>query len=216
MAGKGDGLMTMDCEDLAGSGYPYEISLLGFINLLGGTDDRNSPEHWKWTRMVWAWLVQDKTGPDDYKRWSNQDRQNPAYKSVNEDRYVVLVMHTVTPAVAAKWLKAIGVAPDSLSDEVKYWLGDYLGKPGKSTPHHQLRRDLLSEVLERLQGIDPNLDLEAMPGTRADLLKYCQWSHPGVFEMAESTFKSYLKGICSFCKGARPSSYYREKQSRLS
>jgi hypothetical protein len=66
------------------------------------------------------------------------------------------------------------------------------------------------------QGIDPSLDLEAMPGTRADLLEHCQWSHPGIFVMPVSTFRSYLTGNCSFCKGAMKSSYYREKQSELS
>jgi len=213
MAGKGNGRMTMDCEDLAGSGYPHEITQLGFINLLAGTADRDNPEHWDWTSMVWSRLLKDKTGDDDFRYWPNEYRQNKVNEEGNNQRYVALLLHTVSPAAAAQWLKDIGETPGTLSEEVKHWLGDYLSKPGKSTPHRQLRLDRLSEVLNRLKGIDPNLDLEAMPGTRADLLKHCKWSHPGVFEMAESTFKSYLKGICSFCKGAGPSSYYRTKQS---
>jgi len=218
MVGKGNGRMTKHCEELAGSGYPHEVSRLGLINLLAGTDDRENPKHWEWTGMVWSWLAKDKPWPDDYKRWPNEYRQNEANKLRNEQRYVELLLHPLTPAAAAQWLKDIGETPDTLSDEVKHWLCDYLGNPGKPRPHRQHRLDLLIQIINRLKAFDPDLDIRAMPGVRADLLRLCRKLYPKEFHIAQGTFNNDLSDsdICSFRSGAKPSDYYKEKEPQLS
>lgn len=211
MTGKANDLMDDECKQLVFDDSPPAtpmqdvIPLQGFINLLAGTGKTKKAAKKKWARAVWG-----KHQP--WGRWEGGDKKLANYKIHRVD----LLINNITRADAARWLESIGETKDKLSEQVIYWLGDYLGQTGKLTPLHQKRLDLLSEVIGRLQRKDPNIDPKDMPGTRADLLKHCQWSHPLVFEMAESTFKSYIKGICSFRKGARQSSYYREKQSQLS
>ncbi|UVE19167.1 hypothetical protein NVV93_07270 [Pseudomonas sp. LS44] len=217
MTGKGNGRMTKVCKELSDSGYPHEVSRLGLINLLAGTEDRENPKHWEWTGMVWGWSTEGKRYPDDLKLWSNEYRQNKANKEGNDTRYIdLLLLPKVTPAVAAQWLKDIGETPDTLSEEVKHWLCDYLDKPGKPRQHRKHRQDLLRQVVEQLKTVDPNLDTSAMPGTRADLQALCRKLHQSAFSISESVFKNDLSGICAFRSGARSSSYYRMQLSRLS
>lgn len=218
MTGKGNGRMTKVCKTLSGSGYPHEISRLGLINLLAGTEDRENPRHWEWTGMVWGWWSEDKTCPDDLKLWSNEYRQNKANEEGNATRYVALLLTKVTPGVAAQWLKDIGETPDTLSEEVKHWLCDYLGNAGKPRPHRQHRLDLLTQIINRLKAIDPDLDIRAMPGVRGDLLWLCRKLYPKEFHIAQGTFNNDLSDsdICSFRSGAKPGGYYKEKEPELS
>jgi hypothetical protein len=121
---------------------------------------------------------------------------------------VVLLFHHVDRAAAAKWLKSVGESKDTLSEPAKHWLGDHLHKSGNPRPHREKRLILLKDEVERLRAGDPSLDVEAMPGTRKDLLEHCQRVYPGNFQISEATFKGDLRGICSFRDRTRRSGYY--------
>jgi hypothetical protein len=57
---------------------------------------------------------------------------------------------------------------------------------------------------------DPDFNLEKMPGKKSDLLELAI-KFDAALDHTLSTFDTYLKGLCKFKKGARPSNYYRLK-----
>jgi hypothetical protein len=208
MAGKGNGRMDIECQKLSigGVDYPERIPAMGMINLLAGTTDRSSPNWQEWAELVWR-----KVAPG--QRW-NGDAPNQADY---EAQLVSLLITFTDQARAAQLLKDAGETSDTLSEQVKHWLGDYLDKPSKFRQHPKRRKDLLRQLIKRLKSADPNLDTDAMPGTRANLLELCQKQHPDAFHISPETFKADLRGICSFpAAGARSSDYYQNAQSLLS
>jgi hypothetical protein len=169
------------------------------VSLLAGTDKDKDPSWQEWAGLVWDSL---KLG----EKWSSTELQR-----------IELVLRPIEPAAAAAWLTGIGEKPETLSWQVKLWLGDHLSKPGKRRQNPQRRLDLLKQVVDQLKAIDSSLDTEAMPGTRGDLLELCQQLHPAAFNgVAPDTFRGDLSGICSFRpSGARKSSYYRDQLPEL-
>jgi hypothetical protein len=199
VADKGSARLERECKRLAIDGYPGAIPRAGMVSLLAGTDDDTAPVWQEWAGMVWDSLELGK-------KWQSSELQR-----------IELVLRPIEPASAAAWLTSIGEKPDTLSWQVKLWLDDHLDKPGKPRQNRQRRLDLLEQVIEQLKAIDRSLDTKAMPGTRGDLLEYCQKRHAAAFNgVSVNTFKGDLPGICSFPVSARRSSYYRDQLAKLS
>jgi hypothetical protein len=206
MAGKGAGRLTMECAQLVGCEVPLPdvLHLNGFVSLLAGTADRANPDYRTWVRLAWDWA-------NPGRRWEGDDERSGNYQG----HQVELLLTNIDRATAAKWLKSLGESKDTLSEPVKHWLGDCLGRSGNPGPRREKRLALLRQVVDSLRVVDPDLDLQDMPGTREDLLEHCKWAHPGAFEMSVSTFKGYLSGICSFRANAGSTNYYRDIRPRL-
>lgn len=199
MADKGSARLERECQRLAIDGYPGAIPRAGMVSLLAGTDDDTVPVWQEWAGMVWDSLELGE-------KWQSSKLQR-----------IELLVETIEPAAAAAWLTTNGETPETLSEQVKLWLGDYLDKPGKPRKNRQRRLDTLEQVIEELKAIDRSLNAKAMPGTRGDLLEYCQKRHPAAFNgVSVNTFKGDLPGICSFPVSARRSSYYRDQLAKLS
>ena len=81
--------------------------------------------------------------------------------------------------------------------------------PGSGPIH---RRERLARIIEALRELDPDLDLAAMPGTKADLLELCQATdtRPKQFSIAVDTFDNCVSGWLQFA-GRKPgiTDYYR-------
>lgn len=206
MAGKGAGRLTMECAQLIGCEVPLPDVLHrhGFVSLLAGTADRANPDYRTWVRLLWDWAYPGQ-------RWEGDDERSANYQLHQVD----LLLTGIDKATAAKWLRSLGESKDTLSEPVKHWLGDCLGRSGNPGPRREKRLALLRQVVDSLRVIDPDLDVQAMPGTRADLLEHCQLAHRRAFEISEETFKGYLPGICSFRRNAKSSNYYRDIRPRL-
>ena len=206
MVGKGAGRLAMECAQIVGCEVPLPdvLHCHGFVSLLAGTADRANPDYRTWVRLVWGWVYPGR-------RWEGDDERSVNYKL----HQVELLLTDIDRATAAKWLKSLRESKDTLSEPVKHWLGDCLGRSGNPGPRREKRLALLRQVVDSLRVVAPDLDLQAMPGTRKDLLEHCKWAHPGAFEMSVSTFKDYLSGICSFRANAASTNYYRDIRPRL-
>ena len=74
------------------------------------------------------------------------------------------------------------------------------------------RRERLGRIIGALRELDPDLDLAAMPGTKADLLELCQAADtpPKQFSISLRTFDNCISGWLQFA-GRKPgiTYYYR-------
>jgi hypothetical protein len=71
----------------------------------------------------------------------------------------------------------------------------------------------LEKLLSKLEANDPNFSRMKMPGQKADFLALAIKVEG--LDLVLSTFTTYLKGVCKFRQGARPTDYYRKALERL-
>ena len=64
---------------------------------------------------------------------------------------------------------------------------------------------LLVEIAKR----DPAINIDEMPGIKKDLLAVAS-KFDAKLDCPESTFDSYIEGLCKFKRGSRPSKYYED------
>lgn len=64
---------------------------------------------------------------------------------------------------------------------------------------------LLVEIAKR----DPAINIDEMPGIKKDLLAVAR-KFNDILDRPESTFDSYIEGLCKFKKGSRTGKYYEE------
>jgi hypothetical protein len=121
-------------------------------------------------------------------------------------------------AVAA-WLRTIGETSETLNPCALAWLGENrapesAGSETASKP--DAKKDTIRAILTAIKKLDPEFSPEAMPGQKADFFALCREYDPQAFKtVAQSTFNDYLKGLCQFRPGARPTDYYREIAPRI-
>lgn len=65
------------------------------------------------------------------------------------------------------------------------------------------RRRSLQRIIKAMQKDDPELSIEDMPGTKQDLMEFCQKIDRKEFSIADSTFSDVIKGWIKFGSGRR-------------
>ncbi len=85
----------------------------------------------------------------------------------------------------------------------------------KSVP--EAKKDTIRAILAAIKELDPGFSPETMPGQKADFFALCRAHDPEkAFQtVTQSTFNDYLKGVCKFGRGARPTDYYRKIAPRI-
>lgn len=113
-------------------------------------------------------------------------------------------------------LVIIDVEPDDIDRRYRELTGE---PPGRGRPE---RRESLKRIIEAMQEIDPDLSIKDMPGTKGDLLDFCEKIDHRQFTIKESSFSDVIKGWIAFTGGRHKgtSDYYsadrlNEVRSRL-
>lgn len=70
-------------------------------------------------------------------------------------------------------------------------------------------RDLLAEIDKRANNQGLNFSPAAMPGRKVDFQALANAYDAELGGLAAATFDDYLIGICTFCRGARETDFYR-------
>lgn len=81
----------------------------------------------------------------------------------------------------------------------------------------EAKKDTIRAILDDIKELDPEFSPETMPGQKTDFFMLCREHDPEkeFKTVVQSTFNDYLKGLCVFGRGARPTNYYREISPRI-